>query len=544
MAGVTTGSGALAQPQQPQKPRLTYRVRVYGYCAESPEQLLGRFERDGAAGLGGLADVEGEFVVVFASEADDECVIATSAYGVCNYFYALRDGAFSHGDTVAAVLRGGRLPWRWNWRALADALQLGHVLGEETLHPDVSRVPPAAVLHFRGGELRLTRKGWDELHPRGPADPRAAVARLNEETLRWHRPGSVVSISGGFDSRLILSTFLNAGIKPALLAMGREDSTDVVTSRAIADRFGLEMTTVAPTPEDYLADGPRISELSNGTKSAENWHTYIYPRLGGLDPAAPFFVGSNGEFARVFFVDRGLLTRVMDRLPEGRVMSKVWRTKLRPHMSPAESAGLHPAFAAELGEAAQAARVERLIALCPGGLLRGMQQFYVEQRVRHFIGNGLKLYSDHAAWRTPMLSRAWCREAWNLPQRWRLGSAWHRFAIARNFPALLEFPEQGTGHNMLPKPPPLYWLPGRRKKVKTVHYANYNRWFQQPPLHDFMRGSASVLSELIEPAKLNLMLDVHQRTHGRAALLGFWMSMAHWIPTVRRATAAAGPADN
>jgi asparagine synthase (glutamine-hydrolysing) len=80
--------------------------------------------------------------------------------------------------------------------------------------------------------------------------------------------------------------------------------------------------------------------------------------------------------------------------------------------------------------------------------LPGLTRYYFEQRVPNFYANGIKMYMDSSQWRSPFHSRRWIDQIWNLPASWKLGSNWHRFAIAKNMPKLLEFPEE---NGLVPK---------------------------------------------------------------------------------------------
>src|SRR5204863_8260238 len=119
---------------------------------------------------------------------------------------------------------------------------------------------------------------------------------FNAAVARWAAPDPIVSISAGYDSRTILSSLLKQGFRPHLAVMGFEGSTDVVVSRQIAESLGLTLSQVELAPEDYLEHGHVISTLTNGTKSAEHWHSFVFPSKSGLDSHHPYFLGANWEF--------------------------------------------------------------------------------------------------------------------------------------------------------------------------------------------------------------------------------------------------------
>jgi hypothetical protein len=103
-----------------------------------------------------------------------------------------------------------------------------------------------------------------------------------------------------------------------------------------------------------------------------------------------------------------------------------------------------------------------LIAASQGGdFLSSLDHFYYHQRVKNFIGNGLKLYGQFGKVVAPMADPHWVAVAKSMPRRLKLGSRWHRHAIAKLCPELLAFPEQATGRPMALDPGFVY----RKKSV-------------------------------------------------------------------------------
>lgn len=497
-------------------------VRVIGHCDTPPDVIAARHK---AGRVSELTRLLGEYVLCI--DGDDETFLISSVYGVVNYYYAVVEGRLVHADTVLGVMQKGRLKWDWHWPAVANVAFLEHTLGEETVHPRVKRLAPASVLRFAGGRLTLSSTSWEELHPPVRPDPKAALSAFNAAVRKWADDASVVSMSGGFDSRVMLSSFLASDRKPPLLCMGKEATTDLVVSRDIAKAFNLQLQVVEVAPEDYLAHGRRIAELTGGTKTAANWHTYLYPLKAGLGQHQKLFVGSNGEFARTYYLDKGLAAVSLDRLAPRTMLKMFWKYKLKNIFQPDELPGLVGPLRAEFEPDGRAARVARVLGHCPGRMLDGLDRFYVGERVRGFIANGLKLLGATSQWRVPLLDREWVRQIWALPRHWKLGSNWHRYALRENAPHLLDFPEEGRSPTMPAKAPRLYWAVGR-SRYPVVGYADYKRWFRDGPLSDHLRGQADRLSPVIDPAVVRRILDRHKETGTRARTLSFLFALLFW----------------
>src|SRR5262245_48584263 len=130
--------------------RLTVEVR--GYCALAALDVLRRFSGGGPEAV---TDLAGEYAVVVSDNQSGERWIVTSPHGAVNYFYAHDGARLHHGPTVLAVLEQARMDWRWNWTALADVLSFEHVLGDDTLHPLIRRMPAASILRWQDGRVSI-----------------------------------------------------------------------------------------------------------------------------------------------------------------------------------------------------------------------------------------------------------------------------------------------------------------------------------------------------------------------------------------------------
>ncbi len=500
-------------------------VQILGYCLQDEASLRQLFRQDGA---GALTDLEGEYTFVFTQA--DACTIITSPVGAMHYFYTLQNGRFFHGDQINKILQHSGLSWQWNWTALGDLCQLENLTGNATLHPAIHRVPPGSILQFRDGAISLQSTTYVDTIRKSSPDPDAAVEALNEAVATWAGPNPYLSLSGGFDSRVILSAMLSQGIKPHLITMGSSEATDVQVARRIATTFGLQHDLIRLRLDDFFSHAPTISAITNGTKTAWHWHTYLYPLKANLPSESSFFVGTLGEFARSYYFDRGRLGNLAALAPVS-ALHKFWSLKLDRHPSfeADELKHLAPEFASQLDVHGRAQRAEKLTGYCHGQFLPGLARYYFEQRVPNFYANGIRMYRASSNWRSPFHSRRWIDAIWNLPSHWKLGSNWHRHAISSNCPDLLEFPEENgfDRRRMLPKAPPLYWTPPMRR-ARYISYDLSAEWYRDPRLQEFIQESRHSIADLVDPGLVQRILEAHRSGTDRTRSLAFLLTMIHW----------------
>ena len=499
-------------------------MEVFGYCHASSTEIAALVEsgREREA-----VQLGGNFVAV--AKRGKEVWVITSPYGVVAYFYTLGSTWFSHGPTVRDVLRHGGIEWRWNVEALADLFTLEHLTGCNTLHAGVDRTPAASVLHWDGEALHRWSATWSEMHDRHGAcgSPDRMMDLLCEEVMRCAGSSPVLSASGGFDSRVLLAALLAGERKPELVVLGYPDSTDRVIAEAIGRRFGLKVHAIELTTEDYLDAADKISHTTNGTKPACHWHTYIYVAKSGLTEGDRFFVGSNGEFVRTFYLDNGILSLAVNCLPPSLALRGFWTRKAKSVLKTEDLQGVRTELANYLRRDLDQ-QLTRLASARPGGsMLHQLDQFYLEERVRHFIGNGLALYGLSAAWRSPFLSVPWVAEAEKLPRPWKLGSKWHRYAIACLCPKLLDFPELRVGPVMARKHPRLYWLPSRRREP-VVPYVDEKKVFADERILSLLLEHAQDVDDLIDEKTIRKIIEEHRLSGGRLRAISILLGLAVW----------------
>lgn len=299
---------------------------------------------------------------------------------------------------------------------------------------------------------------------------------------------------------------------------------------AIGHQFGLKVRGIELATEDYLEAAAKISCATSGTKPAAHWHTYIFTAKSGVTPNDRLLVGANGEFVRTYYLDKGIMALAADFLLPGIALREFWKRKAKPALKNEELCGVSSEAADSLCD--RSAQVARLAGARPGGSpLRQLDHFYLEERVRHFVGNGLALYGLSAAWRTPFLSVPWIAEAEKLPRKWKLGNNWHRHAIARLCHKLLDFPEEHVAPAMAKTHPPLYWLPSRRQQ-QTVGYADYEKVFRDERILSLLLDHANDVSDLIDPGIIEKIVAEQRISGTRQRAVSILLALAVWRRSV------------
>jgi hypothetical protein len=427
-------------------------LRVVGVTPWPVARIVAAAEREAAP-----PRYPGDFVVAADRNSDPgrDVLLVSSAIGAYPYYYTQAPhGRLVHGTEVFDVVRRSGLPWRWNERALRSLTMIGHLLDDETLHPDVHRMPAGAVVRYRAGRLEVRREGALSAALTGPRTSvddaidafLVALADIPGEPL-------MLCLTAGLDSRAILAGLIHLGRRPLLNTAGASDHPDRVLAERIARDLGLEHAASEIRPSDYLDHGAEIATLTSGEIPAMHWHSRFL--VGDRRDAELNLKGTNGEFARSFYFDRGAQSLVVDASPVDLVLPQFLARAERWHRRYRRP----PEFVRSIGLCGRVSFARRLASLCrgPRGTLDRLDLFYAEQRVRRCIGGGVRLTSAVVPSTSPFLDWRWIHTAAGLPRRAKLGGTFHRALIARCAPALMRYP-LGRERKLGRRPPRLYWL--------------------------------------------------------------------------------------
>lgn len=497
-------------------------VRLIGYCEKEIHEIASLIRTNR---LSLLRNMKGEYTIVYTKGRI--IGIITSPVGAMQYFYYYDGERFFHGEEIIKIVKDAGVQWEWDYESLGDLCELENLTGERTLHKRVKRVPPFSVVQY-DEKLNIYSGKLVSTFNHDMSSPTHAVDILNEETIRWVSESPFISLSGGFDSRVILSSMLYNSIYPSVVTVGENESTDVKVARAITKRYGLEHRVVQLTLSDLLENGEDIAKITNGSKPSRHWNTYLYPKKASVPRNQSFYVGTLGEFARNYYCDKGIAALVLDGMPHD-VQKRFWEQKILRHQvfRTNELSMLSSEMNAELSWQGVIKRSRRN-SLVSGrtGFIEAGARYYLEQRVPNFYANGIKMYNATSNWRSPFHNVNWLNEIWNLNETWKLGSNWHRLAIKRNWPDLMNFSEEKgfLKNKMMNRAVPFYWLPMmQRSKYKT--YDQSRKWYESNEIRDLIMDNRELLSELMKGTLVEEVLNEHSKGVDRTKTISFLLTI-------------------
>jgi asparagine synthase (glutamine-hydrolysing) len=251
-----------------------------------------------------LAGVDGSFVLAL-SRPDGSLRVITDRLGTLHAYTTTVDGAavIATSSAVLGALRDAD----WNLTSCREFLATGTVFGQRCLFRDIDKLPPASVLTFSGGREVSRSRYWriEEVTRTydSKSDPAALASALSSalNQIRRMYPNAVLDLTGGLDSRALLSAALRSSMKFDTVVCGRRDDADVVVAGRIAERFRLRHQHVEPATFDSLDEIRKVLPLCDG-----EYDVFEYARIAAIHTglAAQYDAsvnGSNGELAKGYW---------------------------------------------------------------------------------------------------------------------------------------------------------------------------------------------------------------------------------------------------
>lgn len=147
-----------------------------------------------------------------------------------------------------------------DWDAWAAIIALRYALGERTPFAEIRRLGPSSTLRrrFGRGRVRAHRWPWAEIEPRlGHAEGAEAAAASLREVLAELDGALSCPLSGGLDSRLLLSTIVSLGkASPTALTVSDDEGTrfEQEPAEMVARALGVPWEEVGAAAEEYPED--------------------------------------------------------------------------------------------------------------------------------------------------------------------------------------------------------------------------------------------------------------------------------------------------
>jgi asparagine synthetase B (glutamine-hydrolysing) len=188
--------------------------------------------------------------------SDHEAVLHGDALGMQELYVRRLGAACYFSVRIEPLITLDDSPLHIDWSAWADILALTCPVGEATQFEEVRRVGAAAAM--RAGSDSVTQitfePGWLAAEPDERVRPGDALDLIAGNVRRRGR--MAITLSGGWDSRLLALIARRVGQRPTAWTTSKDDrhDHDLVYAGPVADALGLRHRVVVPGPEAWLEE--------------------------------------------------------------------------------------------------------------------------------------------------------------------------------------------------------------------------------------------------------------------------------------------------
>lgn len=232
-------------------------------------------------------ELDGSWAIVLWDSEKRKIMICNDRFATRPFFYAICNGTLVFSSEVKGVLAYPH-PYTVDREAIALYLGLGRIIGERTFFTEIRYLPPATFLTFENGKYVLEKycdmmkyKRDDLLSNDTIVD--ALVKRFQEAIAKRVAPDQryVVSLSGGLDSRCVLSEAVRINKTCLAFSFGPRTCTDVRVASRVARKAKANHFLIS-FDEDMLSKYAREAVFLTDGMAPIHWSVWIPFVLGRL----------------------------------------------------------------------------------------------------------------------------------------------------------------------------------------------------------------------------------------------------------------------
>ena len=436
----------------------------------------------------------GDFTLVVEGENADRhnyVAVIVSAVCVLSYYYYHDDCQFVHGQNIFAVFKQAQIDWQWNDDALSSMVALNHCLGNDSLHQDIKRTEPATIYYYCDKQLTIVGDTFPiDIFKSGESiDAGDALKTYDNVFDEYYSDRQIcLSLSAGYDSRVLLASLLKRGIKPPVGTEGDPSSIDVITATAIAKDFGLEHRLITLTEADFIDNADLVVEATSGELPiSAAWGSYLFLKQVEFPSDALHLAGTNGGLFKANFFNRAVYYQLADLLPDPALKQffnayQIYKQRLYKGF---------PKTAWRWNQETLKTSVisDRCYQLAAAvrNFSPQVDYFHSFYRVRNYTGKGLSLYNLVNLTSSPFLDYRMVEAGAKLAKKYKVDCFLHQYILLNTCPQLAEYPMNGI--NISPSRSTKYaWLEQQAKQPSKVKSLN-SKLMENPELIDICYNS-------------------------------------------------------
>jgi hypothetical protein len=223
--------------------------------------------------------IDGNFALLCYDSERNRLIAATDFNNTTPIFYAVRsNGIFfsSHELVLAKFLNAEIDPL-----GFAQVIHLGVTWGSRTRFRDVFKMIPCQMLVIDAGKQTLTERYWrpeEETLLSCGFDELVAnwLSSLGDSVRRFYESGGckpiMSDLTGGEDTRLLVSQCHALGIPFKALVIGSNDNSDVIVAKRAAAKAGIDLIV---RKQEWISEEELIAHVHSIILHSDAYHAFV-----------------------------------------------------------------------------------------------------------------------------------------------------------------------------------------------------------------------------------------------------------------------------
>jgi asparagine synthase (glutamine-hydrolysing) len=441
--------------------------------------------------------LEGAFCAAILDTTGRRTLLASDVLGSYPLYWTVADGTLIFSSELRALLRHPDVRRELDAGAVADYLAFGFPLGTKTLAASVTLVPPGCVVVFdwdsgavtihHTADIAAAFTPWDGTRESyGDALSETFRAAVDRALSGPHAFG--ISLSGGLDSRAILSTLNGHADAVGTYTLGVRGCADQVIAERLARLAGTRHTFFEFDDRylrEFVPNLRRMVSLTDGMYLSHGLTEILALDFIATTPFSVLLRGHGGELAKT---DLAWPLHTDDRVRTLTSRAQLAAYLLRRVNYISAHLKVRDLFTDEWadridGRAAQSLEEATAgVALAPADLC---SYLYLKEQHRRFTVSSLELFRQAVEVRLPFVDRAFLDVLFRGKPEWRAGTDIHRALTAAGKAAMLRVRNSNTGAPADAGPRLEFALDKVNSLFKRIgvpgyrHYHNFAGWMRE-----------------------------------------------------------------
>lgn len=413
-----------------------------------PEFILHFYEEYKSNFAEKIKDLNGIFLFAIYDFNSHELIICNDRYGLKPLYLCDRHDYLLFSSEIKAILQDASFKREVNLGAMAEFFSFGYLLGNNTLIEGIKLLPPASIYTYSNAKCEIKQYwNWSEIKKIDVIDEEKIVDELGRLWLqaverRMQGNGKIcVTLSGGLDSRAIVSAIDSKHLPIHTLTFGKKECDDYTIAKRVSEILKTKHHFVEITAEKWFSGIEKTVWITEGALNVIHQHTWdAVDRMNeNSDIILNGFAGDlviggsylSNDFANIKNIDDHL-NDVFLKMNNGHIGSTCGKEIYNSHISDILCTSSWNSIEKEIKQEVKNSE--------------DSDYFFLNNRVRRFTLMGTVSAQTKLENRKPFFDNDFIEFVYSLPNKIRLNSYIYNKMLIKFFPATFKsIPWQKTG---------------------------------------------------------------------------------------------------